>query len=996
MNMPSRLIGGALLAATMVITGCSRSSDTASSIASSARVSEGCIKPDANARDRILTAIFEAGSGEVVALCEGKFDMPTGLLINSKQGLTLRGAGMKKTILSFAKSDSAEGINASNADGLVLEGFTVEDTPGNGIRIFRSKFVTVRDVRARWHDAAGRDETSPDYVPRSDVGAYALYPVETRHVLMEKCEAHGASDAGVYVGQSSDVVVQNCLATYNVAGYEFENTYRAIFQNNVATKNTGGFLIFDLPDLRQYGEKNIVRNNKSYGNNTENFAPIGNIVGLTPRGTGMLVLASDQLEVYGNEVYDNDTVGIAIVNFGLVDRNYPDLRYDFYPEGIEIHDNSFANNGGNPQQPDANRGVASALPLALRVKNGGRGADIVWDGGEDAPNGCTEYPRDRDGIPLNQPNAREASTGERYEARVDERGRPNWDRPDKEPTCKYNAWKFDAQGQLKKPQNGLCLSGNKHDGNPANTPFLNAKLWRTDASPETAQMLLMPGSTDQTPHNCDLPTRTPPTLKLPYVAPAAAAKPDPAEVARVCGAVRNGVINWEALAKYNCPELGQYGLFKRANDPLGGSEWAGAVPYELNSTLFTDYASKYRVIYLPPGAGNTVQRAKYQDSRQGITATLDLPVGTVIAKSFSFRTEDAVGKLLSEKVVETRLLIKRETSAGVNWVGLPYVWQHDGAGNPVKAVLALAGSTQSVSWDYLDPNPNVKVNGQRARYKGASATYASPAALNCITCHGGDDREAGSAPIGPKARNLDRGRNADGSGENQLAWMVRSNFLDEVPSTHDKALAKWDVPGSSGETAGSAMDVHLRVRGYLEINCMHCHNPNGGGSNSGLFLDSFRTVDKRYGICKKPVAAGRGSGGLKHDIVVGQAGASILNFRVSSAEAGIRMPPIARSVVHTEAANLIGDWVANQLSAVNAMDDNLVQNEQNCNDSELPILVTELAPAELTAAISELQKQGAANGLSADQLTGLFASFRQGKPLTSADQRRERSLPRKH
>ena len=421
MSIPmTRAFAGAFLFATLTLLGCSRSTTTDSG-GSTPRVNDGaCIKPDANARNNILTALFQASSGDTVLLCEGKFDMPTGLLINSKPGLTLKGAGMKKTILSFAKSDSAEGINASYSDGLVLQDFTVEDTPGNGIRVFRSRYITIRGVRARWHDAAGRDETDAGYTPRADVGAYALYPVETRHVLMENCEAHGASDAGIYVGQSSDIRVHHCLATYNVAGYEFENTYRAVFENNVATKNTAGFLVFDLPDLRQYGEKNVVRNNKSFANNTENFAPLGNIVGVNPRGTGMLILASDQLEVYGNEIYDNDTIGIALVNYGLVDNTYPDQRYDFYPEGIEIHDNTFKNNGMNPQLPNPDRGVASILPLLLRVKNFGRGADIVWDGGEDAPNGCAEYPRDKDGIPLNQANANEK---DRYEARVDLGGR---------------------------------------------------------------------------------------------------------------------------------------------------------------------------------------------------------------------------------------------------------------------------------------------------------------------------------------------------------------------------------------------------------------------------------------------------------------------------------------------------------------------------------------------------------------------------------------------
>jgi parallel beta-helix repeat protein len=957
-----------------------------------------CIEPNDQARDKVLTQLSQATPGTVVSFCEGTFNMPTGLLINSKKGVTLKGAGMDKTILNFANSDSAEGINASNADGIVLEGFTIEDTPGNGVRIFRSSQVHVKDVRVRWHDAEGRNEKDAGYTPREDVGAYGLYPVETRQVLMENCESHGASDAGIYVGQSSDILVRNCLATYNVAGFEFENTYRAVFEDNIATKNTGGFLVFDLPDLRQYGQKNILRRNKSYENNTPNFAPAGNIVGLVPRGTGMLVLASDQLEVYDNDIYNNESLGIAIVNFGLVDRNYPDKRYDFFPEGVEIHNNRFSGNGGNPQIPSADRGVASALPLLLRVKNMGRGADIVWDGGEDTPNDCTDYPKDFEGVPLNQPNSNEKG---RYESRVDERGRPNFDRADQEPKCKYNAWKFDAEKNLKKPENGLCIHSNTHSlsaRSPLVTPFLNAKFDRSDLGQETVQQLLTPGSSDASPHNCDLPSRPEPVLNLPYEIVAEDVAPTAAEVAAACNAVQPGQVNWAALANYDCPELSQYGLFKEPNNPL--SEGNGtAIPYELNSTLFSDYASKYRVIFLPPNGSSGVKPAVYQDykSTRNANETLDFPVGTVISKTFTFRDEDADGQLKREHIVETRLLIKRKTSVGETWVGLPYAWEQGADGRPTKAVLKLAGQTVPVVWDYLDPNPNVKKNGVRARYTGTAKDYSVPAALNCIGCHGGDDR-VGAAPIGPKARNMDRGMNKDLTGENQLAYMARKGWLtgyNADESKRDKPMAIMDIPstGPTKPTAGSARDLHERVRAYLEVNCAYCHNGSGNASNSGLFLDSFRPVNVRYGICKKPVAAGRGSGGHKYDIVLGSPGTSILAHRLGSAEAGVRMPPIARTVVHGEAVALINEWISTGLAGIDAEDENEISNENNCTDSELPYLFTEVLPPELTSGLAELQ--AATGGLvTLKNLTDLLGMITGGttEGLSSATQLLERSL----
>jgi len=897
----------------------------------------------ANVRRDALIAFFEAREGDVIEFCEGTYDLPTGLILNGKRGITIKGAGKDKTILSFRNSDSAEGINASHCDGITIQGLTVEDTPGNGIRVFRSRYVTLRDVRARWRDAEGRTEKDAGYTPRESHGAYGLYPVEARHVLIEDSEAHGASDAGIYVGQTSDVIVRRTRAEYNVAGFEFENTYRAVFEDNVATNNVGGFLVFDLPGLSQYGEKNIVRNNKSYANNTDNFAPIGNIVGLTPRGTGMLILASDQLEIYGNEVHDNDTVGIAIVNFALADPNQPDKKYDFFPEGVEIHGNTFRDNGGNPQQPDPERGEGSLLPLLLRIKNLGRGAHIVWDGAEDKPADCAP-PVDEQGVPLTQPNPGQ----QREEPRTDERGRPNFQRSDPEPECKYNAWKFDDEGGLKKPENGLCIAEDNtyENSKPATlltTPFLNAKL-TSSSLPQLLLDLLKPASNNLAPHRCDLPARPDPVLQLPYK-PSGASDPRPseAEVARLCGK-GGSTPNFEAAARVNCPRLDQYGLFADPQDPTKNAS-GGGVGYDLNSALFSDYASKYRFIYLPPGT-----KARYKDHADGPQATLDMPVGTVIAKTFAFRKEAADGALISENVVETRLLIKRQTAQGVNWVGLPYIWKTEN-GRRV-AELKVEGGEASVEYDYLDHDPDVKTaGGQRRRYTGSAARYGIPAALNCVTCHGGDDKEPGAAPIGLKPRFMNKTARYGSQDVNQLQHLKDLGLLEGLPADAagiEKA-PRWNVPGDSGALPDSADDIHQRVRAYLEVNCAHCHQPNGGASNSGLFLDAYRAVDIHYGICKKPVAAGRGSGGKLYDIIPKDAAGSILPFRVGSAEPGVRMPPIARSVVHGEAANLITSWIDTVLPTEDTAD------EEACTGAGLPLGALSSAASKAKAAAAPLK-----------------------------------------
>ncbi len=932
-----------LLLAVMFVASCGSSTPPGSTPPVDAGVKTFRICPGANARDEILTAFFDAREGDTIEFCPGRFEMTTGLILSDKRGITVRGAGMDETVLNFATSDSAEGLNAVHADGLVLEGFTVEDTPGNAIRVFRSQYIEIRDVRTRWRDAQGRTEQDAGYTPRESHGAYGLYPVETRHVLIENCEAHGASDAGVYVGQTSDVLVRNCLAMYNVAGYEFENTFRAVFEDNVATKNTGGFLVFDLPNLRQYGAKNIVRRNKAYDNNTDNFAPVGNIVGLTPRGTGMLVLAADQLEIYDNEVYDNDTMGIGIINYGLAESENADLRFDFYPEGIYIRNNVFRNNGGNPQEYNPERGVGSLLPLLLRVKNLGRSAHIIWDGGIDKPNGCTAIPKDADGVLLTESNP--DYPHEEQGGRTDERGRPNVTREDQDPECRWNQWKFDEDGEINKPENWLCIAEDNQfiNGSGLNaglaTPYLRANI-TTSAVPDIVVELLRPASNNLTPHRCSLPPVPEPVLNLPYVPDpdSAGARPDPAAVAAACGKGRAGAVNMDAMLKFNCPKLGDYGLFTNAEDPRSGPSGQG-MPFELNSALFSDYAKKYRFLFIPEG-----QQATYKDHSDGVTATLDFPVGTVIAKTFSFPMEDANGEPISEDIVETRLLIKRETEEGVTWIGLPYVWKTAQDGSRY-AELAVAGGTKAVEYDYLDHDPDVKrADGSPVRYTGSVAQYGVPAALNCLTCHADENREPGSAPIGPKPRFLNRSNVfPDVGAMNQLDYMKMKGLLTGLPVANVEKSPKWNVPGSSGERPDSPADVHARVRAYLEVNCAHCHHPQGGGSNSGLYLDAYRAVDLRYGICKKPVAAGRGSGGFQHDIVPGDAAHSILYFRMASDEPGVRMPPLARSVPHGDAVNLIASWIDEALPALSDQ----IGNEEVCTGIRGKQLSAEDVPVEL-------------------------------------------------
>ena len=254
-------------------------------------------------------------------------------------GVTIRGAGMNQSVLSFANQvQGAEGLLVT-ANDFVIEDLAIEDTIGDALKINESTNVTIRRVRTEWTNG-----------PDPENGAYGIYPVQSRNILIDGSVAIGAADAGIYVGQSSQIIVRNSRAEYNVAGIEIENSTYADVYENVATNNTGGILVFDLPNLEvQGGQSTRVFNNEIFRNNTENFAPEGAIVGNVPPGTGLLILANDNIEVFDNQFWDNGNVNLMIYSYTLGGRTIEDPNYDPYPERIYIHDNEFRGGGTSPR-----------------------------------------------------------------------------------------------------------------------------------------------------------------------------------------------------------------------------------------------------------------------------------------------------------------------------------------------------------------------------------------------------------------------------------------------------------------------------------------------------------------------------------------------------------------------------------------------------------------------------------------------------------------------
>ncbi len=284
-----------------------------------------------------------AETGAVIELPQGTFTLTNTLSLEGKKKITIRGKGIDKTILSFKnQTDGAEGIHVNDGSDIILEGFTVQDAKGDAIKTMHVTGITFREIKVEWTGTPGPEN-----------GGYGLYPVQCENVLIDKCIAIGASDAGIYVGQSKDIIVKNSKAWHNVAGIEIENSLRADVYGNEAVENTGGILVFDLPDLvLKKGGDVKVHDNNIHDNNFANFAPKGNIVATVPSGTGLLILATKGVEVYKNTIINNQSVGTGIISYFTTQRPIKDKLYDPYPSAISIHDNVYERKTGLPVATD--------------------------------------------------------------------------------------------------------------------------------------------------------------------------------------------------------------------------------------------------------------------------------------------------------------------------------------------------------------------------------------------------------------------------------------------------------------------------------------------------------------------------------------------------------------------------------------------------------------------------------------------------------------------
>jgi parallel beta-helix repeat protein len=714
-----------------------------------------------DAQHRLQSALILAAPGDVIQLDEGTYRFDTELNITCSN-LTIRGAGRDKTILSFKGQIAGAGGIHGTGNGLTIQDLSVEDTSGNAIKVLGARDVTFQRVRVEWTNG-----------PQSTNGAYGLYPVECRNVLIEDCVAIGASDAGIYVGQSQDVIVRGCRAERNVAGIEIENSLRADVYDNTAIDNTGGILVFDLPGLilKNGGQVRIFKN-RVERNNHKNFAQPGAIVGEVPPGTGVMLMSTDQVEIFDNDILDNQTSNVVVVSYLITERKLNDKEYDPYSESFSIHDNRISGGGKKP---------AGKIGKLLAPVVGIPFPDIFFDGILD-------------------------------KAKM-------------------------VDGQLPRELRGSIREA-------ANTTFANVHI--DQFSP--ANVFSGKYKVERNSNTLD---GTPPPIEPVVLQP-------------------HQVSNAESLETVSvyrrAPErLSQWGLLE-----LKDSRWVqatGTVPYELNTSLYSDDTIKHRWLRLP--AGEAIRWTK--------EGALEFPVGTVIAKTFAY-PDATVDATPGERYLETRVEF-REASG---WYGYSYLWNEDQS----DAELRLGGGRIEATW--TDANGAIQTN-----------RYEVPNANQCLTCHSQNDKYE---PLGPTAGNVNRKWNPSDDHDQIVQWIRTGILVGAPPPENREALARFDEPGTG--------TVDQRARAWLAVNCAHCHNPAGSARTSGLDLSLAQNDPAKWGVMKSPVAAGKGSGGRKYDIVPGKPDESILMYRLETDDVGARMPNLARNRTFDAGNDLIREWIA--------------------------------------------------------------------------------------
>ncbi len=323
--------------------------------------------------EKVVEAFILAKDSSTIQIPEGFFELNTQLILDNKRSVKIKGAGMDKTVLSFKNLKSGgEGVKIVGTN-ISVEDLSIEDAPGDGIKSQHSDGITFRRINVTW--------TNGD---KSKNGTYAIYPVQCKNVVIDECIASHSKDAGIYVGQSENIIVKNSLAFGNVAGIEIENSDNAEVFGNTARDNAGGILVFNLPGLpKSDGKGTKIYDNDILNNNHENFAtplgegPNGNTVTMIPPGSGIILLAAKEVEIFNNRIQNNKTTGVAIASYQITGFPTDAPNWSPYTVDVYVHDNTYGRK--TLSMPDLTRELGQLISVH-NAHGPAKTQDIIYDG----------------------------------------------------------------------------------------------------------------------------------------------------------------------------------------------------------------------------------------------------------------------------------------------------------------------------------------------------------------------------------------------------------------------------------------------------------------------------------------------------------------------------------------------------------------------------------------------------------------------------------------
>ena len=296
-----------------------------------------------NGAGAIQAAVNAAAAGDKLLIGSGTYPEQVSISTANLQ-LVGCGGGTNQRPLVTRPSGAGpfgNGISAGGIDGLVFQSLDLFGFDDNEIFISNANGVTFRDVHANGNITS----------------TYGIFPVTSNNVTVEDSSSVNVRDAGIYIGQSTNILSRYNRAEGNVAGMEIENSDTATVHNNYAADNSGGLLVFKLPNLPiQVSQNHNIFDNVSLHNNTENFGIPGSTVSNVPTGTGMLIISNQGGQFHHNIVQDNKSLGIALVDQQAVNAlvsppPFPMTSPSQKAINNKIHDNLIGGNGTAPESP---------------------------------------------------------------------------------------------------------------------------------------------------------------------------------------------------------------------------------------------------------------------------------------------------------------------------------------------------------------------------------------------------------------------------------------------------------------------------------------------------------------------------------------------------------------------------------------------------------------------------------------------------------------------